>query len=520
MNKLKRYLTLFSITLFILIPVLFSACSMGGDDSGKKETPTASANVVFPSKADPDGGKITEKAELYTSSFENACKYNEILAISSLCMTVAGEDKKTLSEFFTDFGFDKIEAYNGASDDYDKKDNPDSISYGLAHITDPSDNNEVIAVAIRGVSYSAEWKSNFDIGTEGDHNGFAKAAQIVYTGLKSYIDRNFPEAYANKKLKLWITGYSRSAAVSDVLSYYILTGDTNYPKLDIDETKVFTYTFATPRALTAEHAKPYQNVFNHISNADIVTYVAPEQYGLYRCGQDKILFKSDKSQYTEHKDAQTVYSNYTKYKIWYTSLVDSWLKSFSSEIDLPNFCTYNCNIYNDGRAPEADFPGNKYTTEKECIEFFMKMILDATGSDKTGAKFKTREEFVSTAQATVQYLITFYMNNSTNFSNVISKLKGDVFNLMANLSDKDSFCTYAIGLLKGCGITIDDETTLKTHLGVLYQSVNPMNTSSSLYTLVVQYVIPMMLGGNTDLPRIIKMHYPEVTLITLIKTFE
>ncbi len=516
----KLFLAGISSVLLILLTVYFTSCSMNNEDSSKKEEPTASTNVVFPSKADPDGGDITVDAELYSSIFGDATNYDETLAISSLCMTVEAEDKKTLTEFFEAFGFDKIEAYNGASGDYDDKDNPDSISYGLAHMIDPYDNNGIIAVAIRGVNYSSEWTSNFNIGKEGDHHGFSNAAQLVYTGLKSYIDKNFSEEYTNKKLKLWITGYSRSAAVADILSYYILTGldtDTTYVKLDIDKSKVFTYTFATPRSLIKTHAIEYENVFNHISNADLVTYVAPEAYGLYRCGTDKVLFKSDKSQYTEHKDAQSSSSDYTKYKLSYTSVVDEWLKTFSSEINLPDFCTHNYYVYTSGEKKEThDFPGNKYTTEKECIEFFMDLLLNATGE---GASFKTRAEFVDKAQPTVQYFVNLYMNNSDKFSTFISEIKNNVFTLMGKLSTESDFCDYITGLLTKSGITVISESDLKEHLGVLYRSANPLSTSASLSNIVMQYVVPMMIGGNTDFQRIIKMHYPEVTLITLLKSF-
>lgn len=510
----KLFLAGIISVLLILLTVYFTSCSMNNEDSSKKEEPTASTSVVFPSKADPDGGDITVDAELYSSIFGDATKYDETLAISSLCMTVAAEDQQTLSDFFVAFGFDKFKAYNGTSDNYDYKDDPDSISYGLAHMTDPYDNNDIIAVAIRGINYTTEWKSNFDIGAEGDHHDFSNAAQIVYDGLKSYIETN---EYKYEKLKLWITGYSRSAAVADILSFYILTGlDTTYAKLDIDKSKVFTYTFATPRSLIAEHAEAYTNVFNHISNADLVTYVAPEAYGLYRCGTDKVLFKCDKTQYTEHKDTLSVYSDFTKYKISYTSIVDDWLKTFSSEIDLPNFCTHNYYEYASGKK-EDEFPGSEYKTEKECIEFFIRKLLNHPGND--GALFRTREEFVNKSQSTVQYFVTLYMNNKDNFSKFIDEIKNNVFTLMGKLSSETDFCNYAVELLGNSGITVDDTDILKEHLAVLYNSANPTSTTGSLSTIVLQYVVPMMLGGNTDFQRIIKMHYPEVTLITLLKSF-
>ena len=39
--------------------------------------------------------------------------------------------------------------------------------------------------------------------------------------------------------------------------------------------KLIVYTFGTPRGLAEEPAQPFQNVFNFVFGADVVTYVAP-----------------------------------------------------------------------------------------------------------------------------------------------------------------------------------------------------------------------------------------------------
>nr|MCR5252405.1 hypothetical protein [Treponema sp.] len=170
-------------------------------------------------------------------------------------------------------------------------------------------------------------------------------------------------------------------------------------------------------------------------------------------------------------------------------------------------------VYKGGRE-EHDFPGNKYTTEKEYIEFFLKLLLDATGD---GASFKTRAAFVTTAQPAFQYFVSLYMNNSDKFTKFMDEIKSNALTLMGKLSSKDAFTAYVKELMINSGITVDAD--LEGHLGVLYDSANPTSTTGSLSPIVMQYVIPMMLGGNTDFQRIIKMHYPEVTLITLIKSF-
>jgi len=39
--------------------------------------------------------------------------------------------------------------------------------------------------------------------------------------------------------------------------------------------KLIVYTFGSPRGLTEDHVQPFQNVFNFVFGADVVTYVAP-----------------------------------------------------------------------------------------------------------------------------------------------------------------------------------------------------------------------------------------------------
>ena len=39
--------------------------------------------------------------------------------------------------------------------------------------------------------------------------------------------------------------------------------------------KLIVYTFGTPRGLAEDHVQPFQNVFNFVFGADVVTYVAP-----------------------------------------------------------------------------------------------------------------------------------------------------------------------------------------------------------------------------------------------------
>ena len=70
-----------------------------------------------------------------------------------------------------------------------------------------------------------------------------------------------------RRIKVWISGYSRAAAVSNVTAGTLV--NTGFlPKED-----VYTYTFATPAAILEPPKEGYENIFNIIDPADLVPQV-------------------------------------------------------------------------------------------------------------------------------------------------------------------------------------------------------------------------------------------------------
>lgn len=183
-----------------------------GDDNSGSDTSGITATITLDPDLNPNISGNTVTAIRNADTFTNANDFNDFLAIASFCLAVSAETEQKLKDFYKDFEFDNVETHNATSVNYDDNKTIDSISYGLAHCKDQD--FDVIAVAIRGGNYGAEWGSNFDLGATGDHAGFSSAAKKVYEGLKTYIDTNYSTAYDNKSLKIWITGYSRAAAVS------------------------------------------------------------------------------------------------------------------------------------------------------------------------------------------------------------------------------------------------------------------------------------------------------------------
>ena len=142
---------------------------------------------------------------------------------------------------------------------------------------------------------------------------------------------------------------------------------------------------------------PDRYVFNIINSADLVTYIAPEQYGLYRCGRDINLFESKESDY-KRKSTKEEEGKYIKETVWYESKVDSIA-------EVPKF-RLETFTYKRGKTPgESTIPYG--ITEKSAIEWLLNMVLTDGGVDspRNGHSFKTREKFASSVQPFLRWQI-------------------------------------------------------------------------------------------------------------------
>ena len=493
--------------LSFFIAIFLFACAASDDANNTEKTVT----VSIPAKLSLQQDAMTFSASLKATTFVDARKYSTDLAQASFCLTIAADKEEYLKSFFKECGFDTVQLQHTESNQpYDYTGEADGISYGLAHYRD--NDYDVIAVAIRGISYTYEWISNIDLGTEGDHTGFSSAAKKIYIGLKAYIEKYYADSYKNGRLKLWIGGYSRAGAVSNVLAYYILTGlesDDTYTKFNIDPKDVFVYTFGTPRSLCKAHAEAYPNVFNFVSDADIVTYIAPEAYDFYRCGIDKLLFTSSTEQYKREETVEVKTDTYTKYKVSLTSPVDDWMKEYKID-GLYTFCNHTYREFTDNQESETEFPGDTYATEKECIEYYLNLLL---GTEKTGGiSMKTRKSFVETAQPTIEYILRLFLGNTDKLVKAFGEIKTE---FIYWIFTPEAFYNGIKGLFDSNEIQYE-ETELKKHCNVIYNAVDLINHQGGL-TDFVATVVPLLLSENKDLLRSMQMHFPEVTCAALLK---
>lgn len=174
-----------------------------------------------------------------------------------------------LTKMLNEMGFSDYQYWDLASD-------PDGHSMGttIGHKTLPS-GQELVVIAPRNYNYLTEWISNLNVGTSGDHNGFAEAANLI-------VDR-FTEYVASRDLKnykVWVTGYSRGGAVTDLFAKYINESIENY---DFAPDDFYAYTFGAPKASIAETR--FSNIHDVKDGDDLLLgYVFPEKWGFHNTG--------------------------------------------------------------------------------------------------------------------------------------------------------------------------------------------------------------------------------------------
>ena len=153
---------------------------------------------------------------------------------------------------------------------------------------------DLVVLAVRGGGYGAEWADNFNVGDSGHHLGFMTRAETIGKALSDYIDA---QNLRKEKVKIWITGYSRGAAVTNILSHSL---SEIYGNED-----VFAYCFECPRTITeTETENVDKNIFNIVNDIDFVTYMAPGKWGFGRYGVECSLpsaVNTDEKIYAEAK---------------------------------------------------------------------------------------------------------------------------------------------------------------------------------------------------------------------------
>jgi hypothetical protein len=146
----------------------------------------------------------------------------------------------------------------------------------------------------------------------------------------------------------------------------------------VDEANYYAYLFETPKGVSASNEKEYNSVFNIVNSADLVTYVAPTEYGLKRIGKDIELY-SDKA--------------------------DEIIQAFNPDLQLGEFKPKPL----DPETPED----THYENDVEFLQFFLNLLLEPVPEvpeDQVSRDLSTREHYVDNIQSEISYFIGLYLS--------------------------------------------------------------------------------------------------------------
>lgn len=223
----------------------------------------------------------------YSDAFflHSACSYDHELAVMSLGLTMSAftykgdGDKHTRAALHAIGCDDRTIQSEKFGNTFEGVDSCGYI-FGTKRLPD---GNYLVPVVIRSHRYGGEWVSNAHAVEPAfpDHAaGFKIAADGVYDALMKYVSRR---GLDRNKLRIWVCGYSRGGAVANLLGAR-LTFESG-----IGKDNIFVYSFATPVTVYDRASLFTDNIFNIISEMDVVPRMPLRYWGLGRYGTDMIL---------------------------------------------------------------------------------------------------------------------------------------------------------------------------------------------------------------------------------------
>ncbi len=231
--------------------------------------------------------------------FQPSSTYNHALARMSIRAAMAaftsptnGTDARNIEELMNrlemKYTADSI-VYNKPSDK-DGDGSYNTIGYAIASrkIENKNEDATLVLVTVRGANYKTEWGSNFYVKNKKspdevnayDHAGFSLAAKQVKDGLDKYVLNLKPEE--KKNVKIWICGYSRAAATSNLVAQRVIDYGTG--GLTVKPNNVFAFCFECPQntaTIAGGVINPqyptvarYNGIYNVVNPVDFVPQVA------------------------------------------------------------------------------------------------------------------------------------------------------------------------------------------------------------------------------------------------------
>ena len=481
--------------LSIISLLALSGCNKGGESVDP--TPSPEPGPIEPVETDDDfkydfeydsklvdGKKFKMNLHYLTTDFEADNKiFNKNLAINSLASCVASRKVSVANKFFTDLKFTDVYTSN----DYDEGHETEKIAYVFA--TKDLGDKKLVAISVRGLDYTLqEVIDNFNMGEAGDHVGFYNAAEKIEEALVSYLSKDM---FQDKTVTYWISGYSRAGAVAGLLTKTIADDTYARNKFRTSLSDIYTYTVEAPNYSIDDNAYPFmQNVVN---DYDVVTLVAPTEFGFRRLGNEINV--------TDPEVTEKVNKEY-----------DTELKSFvyTEEIE-----------HEDGTKEKVNIGPAEYYRR---LFYF---LLNEIRSDDGTFAILTRADFSALFNLDVSDITSLLTEDNINkvteyFSSLSDIQKYAIgFQLLTAIGDdsnEDALYTFLISQLAAAHVEVEEsvDTFLKSFCSTAQKVLKHLMTSKDEYgSTFLEYA----LGLKDNFSFIYAMHLPE-TAYVLLKGYE
>ena len=331
----------------LMVPFLLGGCFQSNASSSTQEIPSSSSRSeeepATPIDKDIEVSMVSHyNGEFAETEFTDTCHYsdswffqdsytmNPKLALVSAMSGGASysnrldNNGRKIASLLEAAGFSSIQKNEYYSQGIKLEDSMGAIIGKKILKDDSGKRYTLLGVFPRNAGYGAEWTGNFNIGEKGFHTGFLAARDEMLRFMKYYISAN----NVSGDLKIWAAGFSRGAAVINLLGGF-LAEDSGYFGNDvrIAPKDLFVYTIGTPSAAPTTlskgealsvsgargegysdtnipvytysgsqgnidfSAERYHGIHNFVAYGDYVTKLPPESWGFTRFGMtEKISY--------------------------------------------------------------------------------------------------------------------------------------------------------------------------------------------------------------------------------------
>ena len=383
--------------------------------------------------------------------------FNKDLALLSQAMARCN----TIDEAFTTMGFDTQVKHENQEDDGINR-----CSYFFARRV--IDDYDLVAVVINWGAYGMEWASNFTIGEKeegkrSDHVGFGATAEWLYGNLKDYIVKNL----GGRKLKIWISGYSRGADLTNCLTCRIIEKN----EIAIDQRDIYAYGTESSGMIDSDYVQEYQCLHNFVIASDIIAAIPPtsDAWDLARPGTTVVVSAIP-------------------------DVINGYLKDITGEEESMPF------------SPDAD----EYPTPEKFRDYLFDILLEKKGETPIEgvASFRSRQAFYDTVQNRVTYLLEVLMkNDKEGLELVIDEIKKmELTEILELLTKEGAFYTFTAKVLSDNNIPYDPDR-LEDACSLAFSLYSNTNISG--------YLVALAASALDNLEYLALCHYPEVVYLML-----